>query len=124
MVRWLGSWIGTETIDPSLDDERAAAHRGRRGDDAYLARHGSGLAALPRAHQRWPGRSDDGGGVWREGEAPADTAWVRMKVESTGWMPENDFISLVRDEVPAHVHAELYVGDRRVWPAAGEGEPG
>jgi hypothetical protein len=34
-------------------------------------------------------------------------------------MPEADFVALVRDEVPAHVYAELYVGDRRAWPADG-----
>ena len=60
--------------------------------------------------------------MWREGEAPADTAWVRMTVESTGWLAETDFVELVRDEVPAHVRAELYVGDRRVWPAARGGD--
>ena len=62
----------------------------------------------------------DGGGVWREGEAPADTAQVRMTVASTGWLQENDFVALVRDEVPAHVRAELWIGDRRVWSSAVE----
>jgi hypothetical protein len=43
-----------------------------------------------------------------------------MSVESTGWMPEADFVALVRDEVPAHVRAELYVGSRCVWTSNGE----
>jgi hypothetical protein len=64
----------------------------------------------------------DGGGVWRDGESPADTAWVRMQVESTGWLPEGDFIELIRDEVPAHVRAELFVGARRLWSSDAEGD--
>ena len=62
-----------------------------------------------------PATVTDGGGIWREGESPAFTAWVRMTVESTGWMAEQDFVALVRDEVPAHVYAELTVNGRVVW---------
>lgn len=118
MVRWLGSWIGSDTIDPSLPDElqrrivRSAAHtlawRGtRRGLTLFLELASGG-----------PAEVTDGGGVWRAGDAPDDTAWVRMCVESTGWLPEPDFVELVRDEVPAHTRAELYVGARRVWESA------
>jgi len=121
MVRWLGSWIGTDSVDPSLSDElqrrivsSAAATLTWRGTP-------SGLRRFLELISGGPAEVTDGGGVWRDGEAPAETAWVRMRVESTGWMPEPDFVELVRDEVPAHVHAELYVGERRVWPAE-EGE--
>jgi phage tail-like protein len=117
MVRWLGSWIGTDTIDPSLEDElqrrivaSAAATLTWRGTVA-------GLKRFLELSSGGPAEVVDGGGVWRDGEAPSDTAWVRMTVQSTGWMDENDFIDLVRDEVPAHVYPELYVGERRVWPA-------
>jgi phage tail-like protein len=117
MVRWLGSWIGTDTIDPSLEDElqrrivaSAAATLTWRGTVA-------GLKRFLELSSGGPAEVVDGGGVWRDGEAPSDTAWVRMTVQSTGWMDENDFIDLVRDEVPAHVYPELYVGERRIWPA-------
>ena len=33
-----------------------------------------------------------------------------MEVQSTGLLEEADFLSLVLDEVPAHVHAEIWVG--------------
>jgi phage tail-like protein len=119
VVRWLGSWIGTEGIDPSLPDDLqrrivagAAATMSWRGTAAGLTRY---LELISGG----PAEVSDGGGVWRDGEAPEDTAWVRMHVTSTGWMPEADFVALVRDEVPAHVYAELYVGDRRAWPADG-----
>ena len=115
MVRWLGSWIAGGSIDPSLPHElqrrivKSAAHtltwRGTaRGLQLFLELTSGG-----------PAEVRDGGGVWRADEAPEDTAWVTMTVRSTGWMPEDDFVALVRDEVPAHVRAELYVGDRCVW---------
>ena len=113
-----GSWIGTHSVDPSLADE--LQRRIVAGSASTLTWRGTvfGLTRFLELISGGPAQVEDGGGVWREGDAPTDTAWVRMRVESTGWMPENDFVDLVRDEVPAHVHAELYVGDRRVWPAA------
>jgi hypothetical protein len=120
MVRWLGSWIGSESIDASLPDElqrrivtsaaQTLAWRGTR----------AGLTRFLELASGGPAEVTDGGGVWRDGEAPRDTAWVRLRVESTGWMPEADFIALIRDEVPAHVRAELYVGSRLLWSSDGE----
>jgi len=117
MVRWLGSWIGTEIIDPSLADE--LQRRIVASASATLTWRGTaaGLKRFLELTSGGPAEVTDGGGVWRDGDAPADTAWVRMRVASTGWMPEADFVALVRDEVPAHVEAELYVGERRVFPA-------
>jgi phage tail-like protein len=117
MVRWLGSWIGTDAIDPSLEDE--LQRRIVASAAATLTWRGtvSGLKRFLELTSGGPAEVVDGGGVWRDGEAPTDTAWVRMTVQSTGWMDERDFIDLVRDEVPAHVYPELYVGERRIWPA-------
>ena len=58
--------------------------------------------------------------VRNDGEAPEDSAWVSMRVDSTGWMPVGDFVAFVRDEVPAHVRAELFVGADCVWRSDGE----
>lgn len=116
MVRWLAGWIGAGAVDGSLPHElqrrivrtaaRTLAWRGtRRGLTEFLELVSGG-----------PARVEDGGGVYAEDSAPGDAAWVRMWVASTGWMPEADFVALVRDEVPAHAYGELWVGDRRVWP--------
>jgi phage tail-like protein len=120
LVRWLGSWIGVESIDPSLPEQlqrRIVASSARtiawRGTAA-------GLTRFLELASDGPARVVDGGGVWSDAEAPADTAWVRMEVESTGWLPEADFVALVRDEVPAHVRAELHIGARCVWTSDGE----
>lgn len=53
--------------------------------------------------------------MWRAGEAPTDTAWVRMRTQGTGLLDEAEFVTVVRDEIPAHVRIELFVGDRLVW---------
>ena len=65
----------------------------------------------------------DGGGIWPEGEAPDDVAWVRMTVAGTGHLSEDEFVRMVRDEVPAHVRAELWIGSRRVLDTSDPAQP-
>jgi phage tail-like protein len=115
MVRWLGSWIGVDGIDADLPDglqrrivESAADTLAWRGTARGLQRF---LELISGSEVE----VEDGGGVWRDGEAPEDTAWVQMRVQSTGWLPAADFAALVRDEVPAHVHAQLWLGERLLW---------
>lgn len=122
MVRWMADWIGLDGIDPDLPDAtqrrlvttaaRTLRYRGTRG-----ALHG-----FLELFSGGPARVDDGGGVWHEGEAPVDHAWVVMQVASTGGLPDADFVALIADHVPAHVRAELWVGDRQIWPEPGEDE--
>lgn len=115
MVRWLGSWIGLAGIDPALPDE--LQRRIVRSAARTLAWRGTaaGLRQFLELISDGPAQVVDGGGVWRDGSAPEDTAWVRLEVESTGRLTEADFVELIRDEVPAHVRVELYVGGRAVW---------
>ncbi len=119
MVRWLGSWIGVDSLDPSLPDE--LQRRIVRSSAETLTWRGTaaGLRRFLELISGGPAEVTDGGGVWREGDAPRDTAWVTMTVESTGWLPEPDFVALLRDEVPAHVRAELWVGTRLAWSSPG-----
>ncbi|HEU5269462.1 MAG TPA: phage tail protein [Jatrophihabitans sp.] len=122
LLRWMGSWIGLDSIDPQLPSElqrlivRSSARTlGWRGTKAGLTEFlemTSGAAA----------EVTDGGGVWREGQAPADPAFVRMSVAATGWLTEKDFIALLRDEIPAHVRAELWIAGRLAWSSATEAE--
>lgn len=116
LVPWLGSWLGITSIDASLPHElqrrivretaRMLAWRGtRRGLEAFLSLITGG-----------PVEVVESGGVRREGEAPAAAPAVVMRVASTGWVPEEDFVTLVRDELPAHVGFALFVGERRLWP--------
>jgi phage tail-like protein len=114
MLGHLASWIGVQTVDASLPENlqrlilrssaKALAFRGtRRGLEGYLEMLSGG-----------PVEVVDGGGVWVEGDAPDDVAWVRMSVPGTGHLSEDEFVALIRDEIPAHVRAELFVGGRKV----------
>jgi phage tail-like protein len=115
MVRWLGSWIGVDEIDADLPDE--LQRRIVQGAADTLAWRGTvrGLRHFLELVSGAAAEVEDGGGVWRDGEAPEDTAWVRMRVASTGWLPKGDFAALVRDEVPAHVRAQLFLDDELLW---------
>lgn len=115
MLAYLASWIDVQTVDASLPDEvqrvilrssaKALALRGtKRGLERYLTMLSGGDVEVV-----------DGGGVWAEGASPADVAWVRMRVAGTGHLSEDEFVALIRDEIPAHVRAELYIGGRSVW---------
>lgn len=116
MVRQLAAWIGTTDIDPDLPEE--IQRRLVRTASRTLAVRGTpgALAAVLEMFSGAPAQVEDGGGVWAEGRAPADHAWVVMRVESTGTLSDADFVTLVADHIPAHVRAELWVGDRQIWP--------
>ncbi|WP_420114782.1 phage tail protein [Pseudactinotalea sp.] len=116
MVRYMARWLGTDSIDDSYGEtaERAvlsmvAATLPWRGTRYALTR-------LLELYSGGPARITDGGGVFEEGRAPGDVAWVRLEVTSSGPLPIEDFVALVLDEVPAHVRTEIVVGGARVWP--------
>jgi phage tail-like protein len=118
MVAWLAQWIGLPGLDPSMPgaQQRQMLRVGARA----LAWRGTrrGLLALLELLSGAPAQVDDGGGVFAEGTAPDDAAWVRIQVASTGGRDDAAFARSIADEVPAHVRVELWVGDREIWPAA------
>jgi len=120
MLRWMGSWIGLDSIDPQLpgDLQRLIVRSSAR----TLAWRGTkaGLTEFLQMTSGAPAEVTEGGGVWREGQSPADTDYVRMSVASTGWLLEKDFIALLRDEIPAHVRAELWIAGRLAWSSVTE----
>jgi phage tail-like protein len=117
MVRYLGSWIGVDSIDQSLPSE--LQRRIVRESGEILAWRGTkrGLQQFLELVTDGPVEIEESGGIFAEGEAGLRPATVRMKVDSTGWATESDFVELVRDEIPANVSFELFVGNRRLWPA-------
>lgn len=116
MVRWLGSWIGVDNIDSSLpvglqrrivqESSQILSWRGtRRGLVQFLELVTGGPAVV-----------EDSGGIFVAGDAGYRAPHVRMQVESTGWVREDDFVSLIVDELPANVTYEVWIRDRRLWP--------
>jgi phage tail-like protein len=118
MVRWMGSWIGLDAIDLQLPSELQRLVVRSSGRTLSLRGTKAGLTEFLQMTSGGPAEVTDGGGVWREGAAPADTAFVRMSVTSTGWLEEEDFIALLRDEIPANVRAELWIAGRLAWSSA------
>lgn len=116
MVRWLGSWIGLPPIDSSLDE-----HMQRR-----LVRTGSECLAwrgTRRGLQRFLEVISDGaaevlesGSIRRDQGQFAPDPSVVMKVDGTGGMSVQEFVSVVRDELPANSQFEMWLGDSRIWP--------
>jgi len=114
MLQTLAGWIGVDGVDASLPPQlqrlivasssRSLAHRGTV----------RGLREFVEMLSGAPAQVIDGGGVWREGDAPRDVAWVRITVAGTGHLSEDEFVAILRDEIPAHVRIEVWVGSRRV----------
>ena len=114
MLQTLAGWIGVEGVDASLPPQlqrlivasssRSLAHRGTV----------RGLREFVEMLSGAPAEVLDGGGVWREGDAPRDVSWVRITVAGTGHLSEDEFVAILRDEIPAHVRSEVWVGSRRV----------
>jgi phage tail-like protein len=117
VVRWLGGWLGIDSIDSSLPHE--LQRRIVRESGKILAWRGTrrGLTGFLELVSGGPVEIEETGGVFAEGDAPRDPPTVVIRVESTGWVPEADFVEWVRDELPANVRFGLYVGDRQLWPA-------
>ncbi|WP_034648977.1 phage tail protein [Cellulomonas sp. HZM] len=116
MVREMGRWLGLEGIDASYPE--AAQRQILRTASATLQWRGTlaGLRRLVELYSDGPVRVSESGGVFAEGEAPDDVAWVVVETASTGPLSEADLVALVLDEIPAHVHAEVRVAGRVVWP--------
>jgi len=114
MLQTLAGWIGVDGVDASLPPQlqrlivasssRSLAHRGTV----------RGLRGFVEMLSGAPAEVVDGGGIWREGDAPRDVCWVRITVAGTGHLSEDEFVAILRDEVPAHVRIEVWVGSRRV----------
>jgi phage tail-like protein len=122
MVRWLGSWIGVDNIDSSLPVE--LQRRIVQESAQILSWRGThrGLVQFLELVTGGPVEVEDSGGIFVAGEGGNRAPHVRMRVESTGWVREDEFAALVVDELPANVTYELFVRDRRVWPPAVVGE--
>lgn len=116
LVRWLGSWIGIENIDSSLPVE--LQRRIVQESAKILAWRGTrrGLVRFLELMTDGPVEVTDSGGVFRAGEVDNQPPHVWIRVDSTGWVPERDFVALIRDELPANVTFEVFIRDRRLWP--------
>lgn len=116
MVRELGRWIGLEGVDEG-HDETHQRHLVNEAARALLWRGtATGLRRILRAHTRTEPQVREGGGVFAEGESPADPAWVEVRLAETGPIDPAAIVEIIRDEVPAHVRLSVWVADEQLWP--------
>ena len=116
MVRALGRCVGVDLLDPELDE---TLQREVLIEMASLARLQGTNRRLTRVLERVTRERVgviDSGAVVIEGFAAPAPPHVRIQVESTGWMDEDDLVALVRRELPASVTFEIWLGDRPLWP--------
>jgi phage tail-like protein len=116
VVRWLGSWIGVDDVDPALPVELQRRTVATAAQTLAWRGTSRGLQQFLELLSRGPAQVEDTGGVYPEGTAPATAPHVVLRVAQTGGLTDTEFLALVRDEVPAHVVMEVFVGERRIWP--------
>ncbi len=112
MVRYLGSWVGLDWVDPSLTirDQRELVRRYSkdlmwRGTNSGMRR----LLTLVTGDDH--AVVTDSGGVYLFGEAHDTEPHVHIQVASCGaWASEADLVDIVRSELPASVSFDLVVG--------------
>lgn len=112
-VRWLGGWLGVESIDPSLPEERQRDLVAGFGPLLPLRGTAAGLAGAvelttgERPIVRDPGR------VVRDTDGRKPTEPVTVSLRSSGFAPEADVVAVVRDWIPASATVELRIGGNR-----------
>lgn len=121
MVRALGRCVGVDLLDPALDETLQREVLIEMGLLARLQGTNRRLTRVLELVSQARVEVIDSGAVVIDGNAPPAPPHVRIRVESTGWMDEDDLVALVRRELPASVTFELWLGDRALWPAP---EPG
>ena len=120
MVRHMASWIGLPDGDA---DETVARQRERLTMGAQALRWRGTSQGLADTIEALTGSRPDvleGGGVVGLGQIPADSCWVEIRVADTGPLSAPDFVSLIRDEVPAHVRCHIWVAGEQLWPTPSE----
>jgi phage tail-like protein len=123
LVRWLGSWLAITSIDASLPEElqralvrevgRDLAWRGtRRGLEGFLRVLTGAPVEITESGSITRAAEDDEGNL--VGRGPRSVA---IRVESVGWLAEDDFVALVADEIPANVDWSIHLGERELKAA-------
>jgi phage tail-like protein len=125
VVRWLASWLGVTSIDPTLPEATQRAFVRRAGE--ILAWRGTrrGLEGFLEAITGGPVNVAETGAVVRDRALGADDEdaqprqyprVVDIEVSSLGWLSPADFVELVADEIPASVLWTLRLGGDQLWP--------
>lgn len=125
LVRWLGGWLGVESIDPSAPELRQRALVIALGRLLWFRGTTTGIEGLLELLTGGTVDVTDSGGVFARGSAPAvNPRMVWVHVHRAGRASDEHLLAVVRSEIPVDVSFELRVGDRLVWPPARRGRSG
>lgn len=116
MVRWLGSWLAIDLLDPETPERLQREWVGRMGELLWWRGTRKGVAGILELVSGKAVEITDGGGVVRRGETTSAPGRVAVWVEDGGAADDRDLLALLRTELPAEVAFELRVGERVVWP--------
>ncbi|HEY0396985.1 MAG TPA: phage tail protein [Acidimicrobiia bacterium] len=114
-VRWLGGWLGVESLDPSLPELRQRELVS--GFGPLLPRRGTagGLAGAVELVTGERPLVRDPGAIVRDSDARTPPEPVTVWLKSTGRVSEGDVVAVIRDWIPAAATVELHLGgDRRI----------
>jgi phage tail-like protein len=123
LVRWLGSWIGLESVDASLEESLQRRLVRQAGRDLAWRGTRRGLEEFLGVVTGGPVVVEETGGIGRAGRLGLRPPAVAVQVASTGWMSDDDFVALVSDEIPANVQFAVYLNERQLWPRDGTNGP-
>ncbi len=118
LVRWLGGWLGVESIDPSAPELDQRIRVMVVGQLLWWRGTATGLRGLLGLLTDGPVEVSDSGGVFARDMAPPNSHTVSVRVSREGRTTDEHLLAVVRAEVPADVSFELTVGDRVLWPPA------
>ncbi len=121
MVRYLGSWLGEERFDDTLDDVVLRRWVGAAAELLRWRGTAQGLQQLLELVTGRPAEVADDGGVFAEGQAPRRLGHVVVRVQRVGALGFDDLVGLIRRDLPAAVTFELHVDGTPVWPPARPG---
>ena len=116
MVQEMARWLGVDWIDSSLDGRLQREIVRTYAELIQWRGTTFGLRRLLEVLTGAPVVIRDTGGVFAEGEAPGGPPHVRIDLTEVSWMHHDDVLRVVRDELPATVTFDLWIGSERIWP--------
>lgn len=121
MVRWMGTWLGVDCVDPSMPDE--LQRRLVRGVGRLAPWRGTkrGLQALLELVTAAPVQVADTGRIVVAGEEVLEEPFVWVEVQDAAGCTDEYLTALVAAELPPDVGFALRVGSRAVTADNGDG---
>ena len=118
MVRTMGEWIGVDWLDSELPARRQREIVRQYSDIIEWRGTSRGAKQLLELLTGGTVQVIDTGGVFAEGESSDAAGHVRIDIEQAGDYGHGDLVRIMRDEVPASLTFEIWVGEEQIWPTA------